>query len=292
MTIAGWVVTSRQVKITGEDRRLYDAKLRRSLDALARMLRERSFAAGPSRVGLEIELHLVGGQTAPSMSNEQVLAAIPDPAWETELGQFNLEVNVPARELSGDALDGLERQVLASFKAADAKARGAGSRLVMIGILPTLGEQHMGERSLSANERYRVLNEQILAARGEDMRIEIDGAERLLTHAGSITPEAACTSVQLHVQVAPDDFARYWNAAQAVAGPQVAVAANSPYLFGPAALAGDPDHPVPAGHRHPPGATATSGGAAPGVVRRALDHLRLRFVRRERRVLPGPAAGL
>jgi gamma-glutamyl:cysteine ligase YbdK (ATP-grasp superfamily) len=223
------------VEITGEDRRRYDGKLQRSLDALRRMLRERSFDPGPSRVGLEIELHLVSapnGQTAPSMSNAEVLAAIPDPAWETELGQFNLEVNVPARELSGDALDGLEREVLASFKAADAKARGAGSRLVMIGILPTLGEQHMSERSLSANDRYRVLNEQILAARGEDIRIEIDGAERLLTYADSITPEAACTSVQLHVQVGPDDFARYWNAAQAIAGPQVAVAANSPYLFG------------------------------------------------------------
>jgi hypothetical protein len=58
-----------------------------------------------------------------------------------------------------------------------------------------------------------VLNEQIFAARGEDMRIAIDGTEKLLTYADSITPEAACTSVQLHVQVSPDAFARYWNAA-------------------------------------------------------------------------------
>src|SRR5437763_1205214 len=86
--------------------------------------------------------------------------------------------------------------------------------------------------SMSANERYKVLNEQIFAARGEDMRIEIDGAERLLTHMDSITPESACTSVQLHVQVSPDGFASYWNAAQAIAGVQVALAANSPYLFG------------------------------------------------------------
>jgi hypothetical protein len=38
--------------------------------------------------------------------------------------------------------------------------------------------------------------------------------------------------VQLHVQVSPDAFASYWNAAQAVAGVQVALAANSPFLFG------------------------------------------------------------
>ena len=65
-----------------------------------------------------------------------------------------------------------------------------------------------------------------------NLEIAIDGPEQLLTHAGSITPEAACTSVQLHVQVSPDAFANYWNAAQSIAGVQVALAANSPFLFG------------------------------------------------------------
>jgi len=220
------------VKISGEDRRIYGDKLRRSLDALTRMLRERTFEADPSQVGLEIELNLVGGQMAPSMRNAQVLEALTDPAWETELGQFNLEVNVSPRQLSGNALAELEQQIRASLNAADHKARGAGSRLVIIGILPTLGEQHVSQSTLSANARYRALNEQIFSARGEDMRIQIDGAEQLLTYADSITPEAACTSVQLHVQVSPDDFASFWNAAQAIAGAQVAVAANSPFLFG------------------------------------------------------------
>ena len=80
-------------------------------------------------------------------------------------------------------------------------------------ILPSLQKQDVHEGTLSANARYRVLNEQIFAARGEDMRIAIDGAEHLLTHSDSITPEAACTSVQLHLQVSPDAFASYWNAA-------------------------------------------------------------------------------
>ena len=220
------------VKISGEDRRIYGDKLRRSLDALTRMVRQRTFEADPSQVGLEIELNLVGGQMAPSMRNAQVLEALTDPAWGTELGQFNLEVNVSPRQLSGNALAELEQQIRASLNAADHKARGAGSRLVIIGILPTLGEQHVSQSTLSANARYRALNEQIFSARGEDMRIQIDGAEQLLTYADSITPEAACTSVQLHVQVSPDDFASFWNAAQAIAGAQVAVAANSPFLFG------------------------------------------------------------
>jgi hypothetical protein len=220
------------IKISGEDRRKYRDKVRRSLDVFARMLRERLFDADRTLVGQEIELNLVDEHGEPSMRNAEVLAAIADPAWATEVGQFNLEINVPPRQLDGDALAGLEQEVRDSLNAADAKARSVGSHLVMIGILPTLTEADVDEETMSANERYRVLNEQIFAARGEDMRIAIDGAEQLLTHADSITPEAACTSVQLHTQVSPDAFASYWNAAQAIAGPQVALAANAPFLFG------------------------------------------------------------
>jgi gamma-glutamyl:cysteine ligase YbdK (ATP-grasp superfamily) len=220
------------IKISGEDRRKYRDKVQRSLDALARMLREQLFEASPPQVGQEIELNLVDEHGTPSMRNADVLDAIADPAWATEVGQFNLEINVPPRQLAGDALADLEQEVRGSLNAADAKARGTGSRIVMIGILPTLRKQDLHEGTMSANARYRVLNEQIFAARGEDMRIEIDGAERLLTHTDSITPEAACTSVQLHLQVSPEAFASYWNAAQSIAGVQVALAANSPFLFG------------------------------------------------------------
>ena len=45
-------------------------------------------------------------------------------------------------------------------------------------------------------------------------------------------PEAACTSTQFHVQTSPDAFAAYWNASQAIAGVQLAVSTNSPYLLG------------------------------------------------------------
>ena len=220
------------IKISGEDRRKYRDKVRRSLDVFARMLRERLFETDRTLVGQEIELNLTDERGVPSMRNAEVLAEIADPLWATEVGQFNLEINVPPRQLEGDALAGLEQEVRDDLNKADARARSIGSYLVMIGILPTLTEDDVAEETMSANERYKVLNEQIFAARGEDMRIAIDGAEHLLTHADSITPEAACTSVQLHTQVSPDAFANYWNAAQAIAGVQVALGANSPFLFG------------------------------------------------------------
>jgi hypothetical protein len=85
---------------------------------------------------------------------------------------------------------------------------------------------------MSANPRYRLLSEQILHARGEDIRIDITGPERLITTADSILPEAACTSTQFHVQTSPEQFAAYWNASQAISAVQVAVGANSPYCLG------------------------------------------------------------
>src|SRR5438105_2559820 len=156
------------IKISGEDRRRYRDKVRRSLDVFARMLRDRMFESGASTVGQEIELNLVDGRGRPSMRNAEVLKAIASPAWATEVGQFNLEINVPPRQLDGDALGGLEQEIRADLNAADTRAREVGSRLVMIGVLPTLTEKDVDAETMSANERYKVLNEQIFAARGED----------------------------------------------------------------------------------------------------------------------------
>lgn len=182
--------------------------------------------------GLEIELNLVDSDARPAMRNAEVLSDLDDPTFQAELGQFNLETNVEPRLITGDGLDTYEREILASLLHVDKRAGRFGSQLVLIGTLPTLTPEHTVVESLSADPRYRVLNQQILAARGENLRIDIDGVERLVATMDSIAPEAACTSAQLHLQVAPDTFARYWNAAQAVAGIQVALGANAPYLFG------------------------------------------------------------
>src|SRR5580704_1013630 len=220
------------ITVSQHDRRAYREKVRQCLDVFARMLRESRFDTEPRRVGVEIELNLVDVDGMPSMTNVAVLDAISDPDWASELGRFNLEINIPPRQLTGDALSALEHDVLGKLAHAAARAHGAGSRLVMVGILPTLRQSDVTDEAMSASPRYRLLNEQMIAARGEDMRICIDGPERLLTHVDTIMPEAACTSVQFHLQVSPETFSSYWNAAQAVAGIQVALAANSPFLFG------------------------------------------------------------
>jgi hypothetical protein len=214
------------------DRMRYREKVRTNLDALTRMLEEVQFECERPLTGLEIELNLVDEEAAPAMRNQAVLDAIADPDFVTELGRWNIEINVPPDVLEGDGLDRFEQRVRNSLNAAEAKAAATGTHTVMIGILPTLRQDHLTHEALSANPRYALLNEQIFAARGEDMLIQIEGTERLATRCDSIAPEAACTSAQLHLQVTPTNFPAYWNAAQCVAGVQLALGANAPYLFG------------------------------------------------------------
>jgi hypothetical protein len=161
-----------------------------------------------------------------------VLERIADADFQTELAQFNVEINVAPRRLTGSVLSELEDSVRGTLNRAEERARTADTHMVIIGILPTVDADHLCADTLSANPRYSLLNEQIFAARGEDLHIDITGPERLVSFADTIAPEAACTSVQLHQQVDPEDFARHWNAAQAIAGIQLAVGANSPYFFG------------------------------------------------------------
>jgi len=220
-----------QTVFTRADRQRFRQKVRRCLDVFAQMLAEARFDPGPM-AGLEIELNLVDDAGDPTMRNDAVLNAIADPAFQTELGQFNIEINLPPEKLGPGGLTAFEKGVRTSLNEAEAKANTVDAHIVMVGILPTLLPRHVNAETLSANPRYTLLNEQVFAARGEDLEINIGGRERLVTQADTIAPESACTSVQYHLQVAPESFSTYWNASQVVAAVQVALGANSPYLFG------------------------------------------------------------
>src|ERR671919_600682 len=211
-----------------EDRQRYRQKVRSNLDVFARLLAEARFDPEVRSFGLEIELNLTDDAGDPALVNAAALEAIADPDFQTELSQFNVEINVAPRLFGGRVLSELETAIRASLNGAEERARTVGAHMMIIGILPPVDEAPLNAESFSASPRYALLNEQIFAARGEDLEISIAGIERLSTYADTIAPEAACTSVQLHQQVRPENFAACWNAAQAIAGVQVAIGANSP----------------------------------------------------------------
>ena len=82
---------------TGEDRKRYREKVKRCLDVFARMLAESRFDADRRSIGLEIELNITEETGDPAMANQHVLEMIADEDWQTELAQFNIEINIPPR---------------------------------------------------------------------------------------------------------------------------------------------------------------------------------------------------
>src|SRR5690242_8313567 len=144
-----------------EDRQRYRAKVKRCLDVFARMLSESRFEATQGSIGLEIELNLTDENGDPALVNAQVLEVIADADFQTELAQFNVEINVPPRSLSGEVFHELEHDVRTSLNNAEEKARAVGGHMVMVGILPTVTGRQLTSDSFSANPRYQLLNEQI-----------------------------------------------------------------------------------------------------------------------------------
>lgn len=106
--------------------------------------------------------------------------------------------------------------------------------MVAIGIAPTLEAEQFDHPWLSDGVRYQALNDALARERGEGFELEIQGStgEEVRSYHDTIGPLSGCTSVQLHQQVTPQDFPVYWNAASIISSLQIAIGANSPYLFG------------------------------------------------------------
>src|SRR5680860_1386987 len=215
-----------------EDRLRYREKVKTNLAVLRRLVDEGRFETGRRLLGVEMEVYLTDADGSARPINDELLKRIASPEFQTELAQFNIEFDLRPRRVVADVFGQLEEELRASLDRATAKAETLDAQVVCIGILPTLTDFDVTAQNLSANPRYRALNDMILNARGEDILIHIEGDETLDTIANSIVFEAACTSMQLHLQIDPDDFARYWNAAQALSAPLLSAGANSPFFLG------------------------------------------------------------
>lgn len=222
----------RSQQYSRSDHTRYRQAVQRCLDTLEAMLDAGAFLEEHWRTGLEVELNLIDGDYRPFFGNAEVLERIGDPLYQSELGRFTIELNVEPRRVDGQSFAQFESALRRNLNRARDRAGDVGSGIVMIGILPTLTSPDEGREWISDSTRYRALDDAIMSARREELTLDIDGPEPLSQLLDSIAVEAVCTSTQLHLQVRPEEFAPYWNAAQALAGPQLALGANSPFLFG------------------------------------------------------------
>jgi len=210
----------------------FSEKLRSSLAALGHMLRRPSFGVGPTTIGAELELHLVGKDGRPAPVNRAVLAAALDERVTLEMNRYNLEINARPVPLSGRPFEKMAAELADTLGVARAAAREHGADTVMIGILPTLTEADLRSSALTDRCRYRALSAGIRRVRGESATVRIEGVDVLDVKTDDVTFEGANTSFQVHLRVDPARFARTYNAAQIVTPFVLALAGNSPLFLG------------------------------------------------------------
>jgi gamma-glutamyl:cysteine ligase YbdK (ATP-grasp superfamily) len=223
-----------EIRFTGDDFAAFEDRLRAETQVLASWFDDDCFADTPREGGFELEAWLVDRRhTAPAPVIEALLAAIDDPLVVPELAQFNLELNGTPVRLEGDALSRLAAELTATLGRVRAAAGRLGANVITCGILPTLRPEHLVMARMTPRKRYRALNEQILRLReGSPIWLEIHGEQPLTIEQQDVMLEAAATSFQIHIKMGAAESARVFNASKILSAPMVALAANSPFLFG------------------------------------------------------------
>ena len=219
-------------KVESEARAAFTEHLLNDIRALEIMLERNLFESGITRIGSEQEFCLVTDNWRPSDKWEQVLEAIDDAHFTTELARYNLELNLDPMELKGQAFSEMEHNLRSFMKKAAAAAEKHNDKIVLAGVLPTISKREVSIDYMTPLPRYRSLNEMIRSLRGTDIELHIRGIDELSLIHDSVMFEACNTSFQTHLQIDPGDFINSFNWAQAIAGPILSVCANSPLLMG------------------------------------------------------------
>ena len=209
----------------------------RNLQAETHLLRQwfndGVLAAGRDSAGFEVECWLVSSDFQPAAINEEFLTNINNPLVVPELSKFNVELNSTPHALSGSMLKTLSAELNQTWQDCQQRAQAMNAHIMMIGILPTLQNDMLTMEQMSPMQRYRALNEQILRLRhGKPMLIDIEAKDHLMLSHNDVMFESATTSIQVHLQMDPDIAIRYYNASLILSAITVAIAANSPFLFG------------------------------------------------------------
>jgi gamma-glutamyl:cysteine ligase YbdK (ATP-grasp superfamily) len=207
-------------------------RLEECLTVLGQLLNRPGFGTGPVTIGAELELFLVDRAGRPLPHNQAIRAAVADPRVTLELNRFNLELNASPALLAGRPFAALGGELNLLVDRVTHAARDYGGQVAVIGILPTLSPADLGPGAMTDLPRYRALDGGLRRLRQDPFHIQIAGADPLELASDDVGVEAANTSFQVHLRVAPADFTSTYNAAQLATAPVLAVAGNSPTFLG------------------------------------------------------------
>lgn len=217
---------------TPEDFDHFGERLRANLKALEILLARPNFGEGELSFGAELELYIVDKNCRPLHINQEIIAKLNDPQLTLELNRYNLEYNFSPVLLKDRCFAATQREALAAIDKINAAASEWDGKVVPVGILPTLEQSDTGYHAMTKLSRFEALTKELTDIRGGPFTIAIEGEEKLQLAMDDVTLEGANTSFQVHLRVPAAEFADFYNAMQLVTPLVVAMAANSPTLFG------------------------------------------------------------
>ncbi len=201
------------------------------LQALERLIDGGHIESGIRRIGAEQEMFLVDQSLRPTRIAGKMLERLKGGSFTGELAQYNLEANMMPQVLGGDCLRSMERALDGDMAQARQVAASLDAKVLLVGILPTLGRDNLGLDSMTPNPRYFELNRAMSDLCDGKFETLIKGLDELkLTH-DNVMLEACNTSFQIHFQTGAEEFVDLYNVAQAITGPVLAAAVNSPLLL-------------------------------------------------------------
>ncbi|MGI9249674.1 MAG: hypothetical protein ACR2PR_00505 [Pseudohongiellaceae bacterium] len=215
-----------------EDFTRFRDKLRDNLDALKTILARPDFGVGELSFGAELELYIVDGSGSPLHINQEIINKMNDPQLTLELNRYNLEYNFSPVLLKDGCLAATQREAEQAMKRINEAASEWNGWVIPVGILPTLQQPDTGYHAMTPLPRFNALTRELTELRGGPFSIAISGEDSIQLAMDDVTLEGANTSFQVHLRVPPAEYGDAYNAVQLVTPLAVAMAANSPTLFG------------------------------------------------------------
>lgn len=191
------------------------------------------FVEDMNKTGIELEAWLVDENMLPDPFSTEFLEKLNHSQVVPEIAKFNFEINSTPYELKGRVFSSLEKELNDIWRKCVAVAQEKKKYLLLVGTLPSLRPYMLSMEYLSPENRYSIMNNQVMKMRdNKPMYIRLEGKDNLYMYMDSVIAECAATSLQIHLSVNQDNAKRYYNASMIASSFLIAMSANSPYFFG------------------------------------------------------------
>ncbi|MBA2652967.1 MAG: hypothetical protein H0U73_11985 [Tatlockia sp.] len=211
----------------------FDRRLLVETTLLENWFSDKVFIERELSIGSEIEFFLLDKLYNPAPDNLRFIDLVDQPYLVSEVGAAQLEINSSHYNFKGDCLSRLHANILKYWQFCCEVAIQNNYHLALIGSLPTATEKHHQKPFMTNKERYQLLDSCMAEHRGgKPIKINVEGIESLHLEPGSLAMNGLVSAFQMHMQIGLSQSVRYYNVAQAIAAPVLAISCNSPFLFG------------------------------------------------------------